>query len=684
MITYSKYPFLRLLFAFVLGVVAFEFISFRFSILILILVASLFICLGMLAPKRIQLHHKRSILLGISLQVFFILFGYGSAQIHNQPHVIIDLENSSGVVCRITQTPVAKTKSYKSEALIEKALMDGEWIPINKKMIIYCPLDSSPPFEYDDVVFINAKVNRPKLPANPHQFNYKKYLEKKNVFYQSYVKDENVRILDKDYHFTIDDFEEASVQYTRKVFYTLVPDSGLSSIATALLVGFQEELDPETKTSFSRVGAMHILAVSGLHVGIIFILLSKALFFLDRNMYTKILQAIILVAFLWGYAVIAGFSPSIVRASLMFTFLIPMRSFNVSGNAYNNIASSAFILLLFNSNYLFDVGFQLSYVAVFGIIYLYPLIKNWIESKYWLVNQIWQLTAVSIAATIFTCPIVFYNFGQFPSSFLISNLIAVPVSTLIIYVGLAAVIFFKVPILSMILGKILYASLWFLKWSIGWIESLPYSYLEHLLINRFQAFILYLLIFSIILYFQYRKVNYFKFALCMLCLFAATLIQRQYEVQLHKEVYIYNLNKTSYVEYIEGHTAVNVLDQTLTDLDFGLFVRTNHQHAGVFRKTTENFDIKLFLPGFQIRDTRFFLIEKNISVSDQVLETDYLILSHIKYLDADLLKNQFRFKQLILLNNHSIKKQNKLEEVLLNAQIPFYSLADDGCFRLKF
>lgn len=684
MITYSKYPFLRLLFVFVSGIIAFEFISYRFSIFILAFFALVFISFGILLPKKIRMHHKKSIFLGIAFQISFLILGYGVAQIQNQSPTIVDLENASGVVCRITQTPVKKSKSYKSEAFIEKALINDEWVEIGRKMIIYCPLDSSPPFQYDDVVFITSKVNRPKLPANPHQFNYKKYLEKKGVFYQSYVKDENVRFLEKDHQFTLNDFEETSVQYTRNVFYTLVPDSGLSSIATALLVGFQEELDPETKTSFSRVGAMHILAVSGLHVGIIFILLSKFLFFLDRNKYTKILQSCILFVFLWGYAIIAGFSPSIVRASLMFTFLIPMRSFNVPGNAYNNIASSAFILLLWNSNYLFDVGFQLSYVAVFGIIYLYPLMKNWVESKYWLVDQVWQLTAVSIAATIFTCPIVFYNFGQFPASFLISNLIAVPVSTLIIYVGIAALICFKIPFISMILGKLLFGLLWFLKWSIEWIESLPYSYVDHLLINRFQAFILYLLIFSFILYFQYRKVNYFKFALCMLCLFTATLIQRRYEVQHHREVYIYNLNKSSYIEYINGHNAVNVLDQSLTDLDFGLFVRTNHQHAGVFRKTVQNSDVKLFLPGFQIRDTRFFLIEKNISVSEQILETDYIILSHIKYLDVELLKKQFRFRQIILLNNHSLKKQNKLEELLLRANLPFYSLARDGCFRLKY
>ena len=684
MISYSKYPFLRLLLAFVTGIVVFEFIPLNLSLLVFIAILLPLFLFSVFTPKKIQLHHKRTIFLGLALLLMFFVLGFGNAQFKNQHTEVVDLEKSNGVICRITQTPVRKTKSYKSEAFIERALINDSWVVINKKMIIYCPLDTIAPWAYDDMVFIQSKITMPRLPANPHQFNYKKYLEKKDIFYQTYVQKKDFKVVGKDNHFTLDDFAEGSVQYTRHVFHTLIPDSSLGAIATALLVGFQEELDPETKTSFSRVGAMHILAVSGLHVGIIFILLSKLLFPLDRNKYSKILKTIILLAFLWGYAIIAGFSPSIVRASLMFTLLIPIISFNVAGNAYNNIASSAFILLLWQPAYLFDVGFQLSYVAVFGIIYLYPHLKNWIETKYWFINQVWQLTAISIAATLFTAPIVLYNFGQFPLSFLISNLIAVPLSTLIIYVGLAALVFFKIPLLSILLGKLLYVLLLFLKISIEWIENIPFAYIDHLLINRWQAYILYLLLLSIIFYFQYRKIRFFKLALFALCLFSVSLIYRRYEVLKHKELYIYNLNKRSYIEYMNGHYATNVLDKPLTDLDFGLFIRTNHLHEGIFYKIKTNKDVGVSLPGFQIRDTKFFMIEKTIPISDKILKTDYVILSNLKFLDVELLKRQFVFKKIIILNNHSAKKMKKFAELLKAANITFHSLSEDGYFGLRY
>jgi hypothetical protein len=135
---------------------------------------------------------------------------------------------------------------------------------------------------------------------------------------------------------------------------------------------------------------------------------------------------------------------------------------------------------------------------------------------------------------------------------------------------------------------------------------------------------------------------------------------------------------------LDGHQAVNVLNQSLSDLDYGLFIRTNHQHTGVFNRINSSSDVIVFYPGFQIRDTQFFILEKYIPASNQILETDYLILSNLKYLDIGLIQQQFKFKKVIILNNHSAKKIAKFEELLNASNIPFHSLSNDGCFRLKY
>lgn len=683
MITYSKYPFLRLLIVFIAGIFLYEFYPFGISTWLILFIIIVFSLPVFIIP--IQGMHKSSFkwITGISLHLCLLVLGYYLSMHKTYDITVPDLNRADAVVCRITQTPVEKTRSYKSEGFLQSALINGKWEPVNHKIIIYSPIGDSILWQYDDIVLLKSPIQFPKEPANPHQFNYKKYLAKNGIYYQTYVKRDDVTWLDKDRQFTLSDMAEYCVQYTRNVCRNVIPDEDLAAVATALLVGYQEELDPETKTSFSRVGAMHILAVSGLHVGVIFILLSNLLFVLNRNKYTKILKAVILIGFLWGYALIAGFSPSIVRAALMFTLLIPIISFQVRGNAYNNISSSAFILLIYQPSYLFDVGFLLSYVAVFGIIFLFPYMKRWIRSEYWLIRNIWQLTAVSLAATIFTTPIVLFYFGQFPLSFWLSNLIAVPLSTFIIYIGLIALFAVHIPILGWIVGKTLYYSLWILRESIQWIEALPFAYIDHLMINRWQVYLLYILLFTIISFFMYRQAATFKWMLVLLSVFVVTLIIRRYEVSGHRELYVYHLNKNSYVEFIDGHYAVNIFNKELSEMEYGLFVRTNHQSEGVFWRVNAYPDVMVNRNAFQIGNIRFYMIEGKVPVSGKPLELDYLLLSQIRYLDVMKLKENFRFKGVILLNNHSTRQLTKFKELLTDADIPFYSVADSGCYRYK-
>lgn len=680
MIPYSKYPFLRLLIALVGGIVLFEFIRIEFSGFLIILFLLPVLPVVWFLPQSHKL--KTMVPRGMLIQLFVLIFGYFMASHKNYRMDVPDLSTADAVVCRITQTPVKKTRSFKSEAVIQSAKLNGNWVDIDQKIIIYSPLNENALWKYDDIVLLRSTIQFPKAPANPHQFNYKNYLAKNGIYYQSYVKKSECLVLGHDERFTLMDMAEHSVQYARKVLYKMIPDEDLAAVATALLVGYQEELDPETKTSFSRVGAMHILAVSGLHVGVIFLLLSRLLFPLNRNKTTKFIKAILLISFLWCYALIAGFSPSIVRAALMFTLLIPIISFHVMGNAYNNIASSAFLLLLYNPNYLFDVGFLLSYVAVFGIILLYPYLNRWVKTDVWIVRNIWQLTAVSLAATIFTTPIVLYYFGQFPLSFLISNIIAVPLSTFILYLGILALVVVHIPGLSWLLSKILYGSLWLLREAVEWIEALPFSYVDHLLINRWQVYLMYAMLTLIISYFIYRKQKAFTWTLLLLCIFVMTLIVRRYEVLQHRELYIYHMNKTSYVELVDGHYAVNVLQQELTDMEFGLFIRSNHQAEGVFWKVNRHSGVMVNGNAFQVGKWRFYRAVGYIPTALKPLEVDYLILSEMKYLDVDQMNRSFRFKEVILLNNHSPKRLAKYKELLTDAEIPFYAVADMGCFKL--
>lgn len=682
MISVSKYPFLRLLIPLILGVTFYEYIEYSISIsiyLILSIPLSLFI---FFTPSKIELHYSKAYIQGLAIFTFVFILGYGLHQLNNKPINLIDLRNHNGVIVKINTTPAKKKNSYKTEATILSANIDKKWIDINKDILIYNPLSDSIFWKYNDIVYVSSRIQFPNEPKNPYQFDYKEYLNKNNIYYQSYVKKTEAIRLENDNSFRLKTISESALQWTKNKIYRMVPDSSLAAIGVALVLGYQEDVDPEIKTNFSRVGAMHILAVSGLHVGIIFYIISQLLFFLDKKTGFKIIKVVLIITLLWAYAFICGMSPSIIRAALMFTILLPIIIFNVSGNVYNNMCVSAFLILLYNTDYLFDVGFQLSYAAVFGIVFLQPYLKEWFISKYWIINQAWNLTAVSLAAQLFTTPIVLHYFGQFPLSFLISNIIAVPISTAIIYWCIITIPLSFINYLQPFFSKILHFMLLILNECIIWLESIPYSFLDYLLITKFQVILIYGIIFSVIFYFLYRQVRTIHYFFIFLIIFTITITYRKYEVLNNNYVIIYNLNKTYYIEYVNNHNGINILNDSISELNYGLFIRSNHLHDGIFNRVTNNPNVLSYQNYFQVANTSFYLLNKNIIKSHSKLKVDYLLISNVEEKTLKKITEYFEFKEIIVLNNQPNKLSEKTHLFLEKHNIKHHTISIDGYWKL--
>ena len=205
-------------------------------------------------------------------------------------------------------------------------------------------------------------------------------------------------------------------------------------VASALLLGYRENLDKELVKSYASAGAMHVLAVSGLHVGILYLLLTRIFSFLKKVKKVKngkFILTILIVSFLWFYAIMTGLSASVMRATTMFSFIvIGNELLNRKTSIYNTLAVSAIILMIINPFIVYQVGFQLSYVAVVGIVYLQPKLNRLFYSRYKLVRGVWAITCVSLAAQIATFPLSLHYFHQFSTYFFISNLIVIPASSL--------------------------------------------------------------------------------------------------------------------------------------------------------------------------------------------------------------------------------------------------------------
>lgn len=681
---WHHFPFVRFLLPFIAGILLHNFlplnVNLYFSISISIGIAFLIYSI----PESVNSNYNFRWIFGLLTTLTLFIAGFLLNNFHNKTTPIIDLTDNEYVIAKVIEEPVKKLKSYKTGLLIKEAIINGNKNNINKKAILYSPLDFNHiNLEYGELVVIQTKWNIPSEPANPFQFNYKNYLAKNGIFYQGYVENHQLIRLEKQTHFSLQKLIHQIRRFVVNTYKNYHFSNQELGVASALIIGYKEELDSDTKASYSRAGAIHILAVSGLHVGIIFIMISKLLFFLKNKPWQKLIRFILIITLLWFYALLSGFSPSVLRATVMFSFILPATIWKLPSNIYNTIALSAFFLLLFDTNMLFDVGFELSYIAVIGIIYYYPKFQYWFVSKYKILNWIWSIISVSLAAQLATMPLTLYYFGQFPNYFLIGNLLIVPFAGIITYLGIGSIAFSFIPYLSDAIGFIFKYAIYLMNTVIFWIEKLPYSYADNLPLTVLQMILFYILIIYITLFFDRRRKKYLIFSLSSFAIILLTFLFRQYSIQNQQFFIIYNLNKTSYLEVIDERIAYNIPTDTISEMNYGLFVRPVHQKRGIRRTIPlDKSNFYFQYPIVKAGPYSIYIFDKEqIPIRyDHPLVFDFLWIRNSKKVQPEEILNSIHTRKVIIDNRLSVFKENHWTSVCDSMQIPYYSMRKNGAF----
>ncbi|HCN83979.1 MAG TPA: competence protein, partial [Sphingobacteriaceae bacterium] len=329
-------------------------------------------------------------------------------------------------------------------------------------------------------------------PYTPSEFNYKAYLADHGIYHQTFINGDQVRLLD---HKKGNAFIDFSFRLREKLvlkFNKYIPGNDAASVASTLILGYRADLSKEILDAYSKTGTMHVLSVSGMHVSIVFIVMAFMLKFMDRSKRLKLIRAALIIILIWFYAIITGYSAAACRAALMLSFVIIGKASQRKQNTYNLLAISAVLLLIYNPFFLFDVGFQLSYLAVIGLVYLYPKLYHLFYVRNWLGDQIWSYLSLSTAAQLATFPLSMYYFHQFPIYFLLSNLFIVLPVTIIMYAGL---IFLFIPwdVLLIPLGWLLNKSINFTNLGLLYIEDLPFANISGIWINTWTYLLIYVL-----------------------------------------------------------------------------------------------------------------------------------------------------------------------------------------------
>lgn len=516
--------------------------------------------------------------------MFFILFiaGYGLLTLYTPgscPGHIATLENQKGIVIFRVDEPVSeKERSIRVIAVTDGIMPDSTLQLTNGRVLLYLEKDSmAASLRYGDRFIADVSLRTIDPPYNPGQFNYRRYLADRGILLQAYVSGERWKYIGKGHGNLLRRWSARVRTHLREILVSQqLPEKQLA-IASAMLLGYDDLLDPELRQDFAGAGAMHILCISGLHVGIISMVAAGMLSFLNRRKSWRKIRIILLLLIIWSYALISGLSPSVQRAATMFSFIMAGQSLERKISIYNSLAAAAFVLLVFDPYLIRAVGFQLSFLAVTGIVILYPLIyRSWIP-RHRLTDKIWSLTVVSVSATVATFPLSIYYFHQFPLLFPITNLVAIPASALIIYSGMILFATHFIPVIGSLAGAFLWLVTRVLQLSVAFIEDLSFSTIQDLYYDEFQVVLIFMLLSgltALIHSFHVRKLIFALFAACLLTGYTSS---KRIDNLMRRELWVYNLRGSTAIGFIESKRAILLCDSALmADKGKAEFYLRNH------------------------------------------------------------------------------------------------------------
>lgn len=561
---WSKHPFLRLLPPLILGILLGETVvpcpgTRDWFLLLLGTVLVLAVLSRVLKPFRFRWMIGAWVLLCVG---YLGWFRHGMANAVAEDGFV---EGQAGLfVARVLEPPVAKERSVKAMLELRGGRMpDGDRAVTGRVVAYLEPSDPASALRYGDLLAFSAVIDSVPPPLNPEEFDYRTYLKRLGVTGRVYLKQDHWCALGVEAGNPLLRFSYRCRDRLLEALQRCGVTEEAFGVGAALLLGYDESLPAQVRQHYVAAGAMHVLCVSGMHVGVIYLLASALLGFLGKSKRMIRLQKWLLLGLVWGYALLTGLSPSVLRATLMISFLLLGTLLRRKGNTLNSVAASAFVLLVIQPNNLFSIGFQLSYAAVSGIVLLQRKIYLllYIGNK-WL-DRAWEVTAVSLAAQLATLPLTLYHFHQFTPYFWLSNLFLTPLSFVAILSGMALLAVSWVPWLGLAVGKAVWACLTLMNVLVSWVEGLPFSLVRGLYINKVELSLALLLLILLVLFVHLKRKRMLMELLVGSVVLAFSMAYRSQSVACQESITLYSLRKHTCLDLNQGTEHLLLCDEAL-------------------------------------------------------------------------------------------------------------------------
>jgi competence protein ComEC len=596
----------------------------------------------------------------------------------------------------------AHEKGARSSVVVAvcRARVQGQWKQVRGNVCVSLPKSAVLQVRYGDVLLIHGQPRVVPASRNPNEFDYAAFLGSSQIYYQQFVVGEEVVVRAHQPPNPVKVLSFQVLRYSQSLLTQRIHHPEVRAVVLALVLGQKDALTSEVSTSYSRAGTMHVLAVSGLHVGILYWCLRPLLGLLKSIWSVRWLSPVVSLVVLWFYAFVTGLSPSVLRATTMFTFMTMAPMLGRQTSIYNTLAASAFLLVFWNPMLLFSVSFQLSYLAVLGIVYLQPRIYRSLVLGNWFFDKLWLFASVSLGAQVATAPLSVYYFHQFPTYFVIANWVVVPAALVILCLGLAVLATNCWAGLSILIAWLLETIVLGVNAFVGSIQRLPYSFVEPIYLSASVVLLLYGLLVLCLIFLHTKRIKYLIAMSLLAILLSLHTIQKYLSQQTQCKVIFYSIDHHQVIAFVKGCHSTLCVDSSfkVNSPKYTYHVQPSQTALGITTSDTYMLEEAVQHQALPIQvwhglklatwqGKKFIFIDKNSKKLPRLAEkvyADFLVVEGNALTTLQPLLDLFDFGILVIGASNQRSLAQKLQEEALKHRLHSHSLLQQGALTVSW
>lgn len=677
---FLEFPIIRLTLFFITGIVLSSYFSPSIN-LILFSCVVLTVVLMLILYFEKQLLQK-SIWFGCTAYLLMILIGMLVVKTHNQRDFktnyskVVSVETDSSRLITFRVHEVLKSTAYHDKYVIEIQKIDGK--QASGKLLMNVQKDSlSDEIEVDDILLMSSNISEINKPLNPYQFDYNKYLKRQYIDHQVFTESDRLLEVNSQPHSIYGYAARVrSIIDDKLKKYNFEKDE--LAIIDALLLGQRKDISAETYNNYVNAGTIHILAVSGLHIGIILLILNWLLQPIGWIKYGNYIKIVCIALLLWGFAIIAGLSPSVTRAVAMFTAVAIGMNLKRPTNIYNTLAISMFVILLFKPRFLFEVGFQMSYLAVISIVTIQPFFKQLWYPPNKVLRYFWGIFTVTFAAQIGVVPISLYYFHQFPGLFFVSNIVVIPLLTLILCFGILTITLTMINILPQWLADTFGFCVSVMNDFVSWISHQEAFIFRNISFGGLFMIVAYIFIISLFSYFKRPNFSRMTLVLISILLIQSAML---YETGMNNtnEFIIFQKSRFSLIGMKRNDQLI-----VASNLDSLSDLKDNVIKNFKVGSSITKIETSALQSVYEVNDKKLLIVDSLGIYQVETFKPDYILVRNSPKINLNRLIDSLQPKLIIADGSNYKSYLKRWKATCEQKKVPFHQTGEKGAFIVQF